>query len=1378
MSTMQPWDFASPLEPGVTLLEASAGTGKTYNITTLVLRLVAEQGLKMAELLVVTFTRAATAELRDRVRARLAEALAVMQGTRTAPKNDAVLVYLLRRGASDPSWAALCLRRLRAAQADFDQCLISTIHGFCQRMLQQHAFEAQADFDLELVQDTAGLEQELVADWITTELYADDPERYAFLVNECGVDRESLSGLAQLALRDPDLEVLPGDEQWAQPEDWEAELGAFVRSWEGAWAAEVEALFAQTRAEGGLPEGGNNKYRSKRVAKELAGLGRALRAARDWRRPPKVGYFASAAIAEKLAEGHPLPTHEALDALEHLVSFPQRVAAGERARFVRWVRAEFASRNRRRRQQAFSDLMGRLAQVLDRAPSDPGRHALVQAIGKRFRAALIDEFQDTDGRQWTIFRALFQRPGAWLFLIGDPKQAIYGFRGANVHVYLQARAEAGGRCFTMDVNHRTDARLLAAFNHLMDRQGFFGGRGIEYVRVNAPERPPTQTDRLRPAAGWHEPDAAPLQLRFVDRSLAGSSQDSPLPKGQLNALLPARVAEDVVELLESGTLLYRGEGSDGEERWERVLPGDVAVLTRTGEQARQVQAALGAAGVPAVLRGADSVLASDEAFELQLWLECLASPGHTGRARTVATTRLFGRSAALLAAVDAGDEEALRQWEAWLARLAAWRKAFADRGFLETLRRALREDVLATAGDEDEGADATIRLLRRPDGERRLTNLWHVAELLHTAEASARLGLPGLLAWLRRQRAQPDVDSETAELRLERDDAAVHVLTVHKSKGLQFPVVFAPNLWWARLPDPKDAAHVAPAAADPAQRILDLRAPQEKGATVERAEREEREEGLRLLYVALTRARHRCVVYTGHINGLGNSALAAALHGEGDGDDSDRLQRGAQRAATAGHEALKDDLRRLCDPAQGAAGPDGAPIVSLTMCTRPAGRVWAGVATPDEELRPRDFTRYWLDPRWSRHSYSALTHGKTVVYVGREGEAYPRDADAGTDEAPDMAAYEVDPEAARDAALAVGPGTGASGGDPTTTPQDDGALGGASASWAPVYSLPADVPDVPLASFPSGAGAGTCLHELLEHADFRWADPDPQTAGGCQSPGGTEGGAAGAESEGATALAALLDDRLPQHGFAADRWRDELLVGLLAALRTPLGGPLGATRLCDIPRCDRLDELRFDLPLAGGDRFGSAEDVMNPVRSEQLVGALRLRGAGGAGVPPDEETMRAAYLDGLGGFRPLCGFLTGSIDLVFRVPGADGPRWFVADYKSNRLDPHRQRRTPVQHFCLEGMRYEMEQHHYYLQYHLYTLALHRYLRHRLGAERYDYERHVGGVYYLFLRGMIGPDTPAVAGRRHGCFYDRPQLAVIDALDRLFTDPASWTGGPR
>lgn len=1231
---------------GTTLIEASAGTGKTYNITSLVVRLVAEEGVRIERVLVVTYTRAATAELKDRIRARLVAAVVAL--SEPGVPEDPVLAHLW---SEDPTTRSLRVRRLRDALEGFDQALISTIHGFCQRMLQQNAFESGVSFDHELTPDVDDLVEELVDDHLTASFYAADAARLAFLRGPCGFDREKLKALAKAALDDPDTAVVPGTDA-ADEAAWGPMVSALAADWPGladGFVAAVGQAVADAKAGRPSPlKPGQRKHNAEAARTWADAVGVWLRGGPAFgTSPPEAGRFDAKAMKDQLTQPDAPLEHPCLDRLAAVRAFPGAVAGALRAAFVAQVRRTFEQRKALRRVQTYQDLLRGLALRLADGADPADRLALVAAIGGSFDAALIDEFQDTDPHQWTIFGRVFGQGVHHLFLIGDPKQAIYGFRGANIHVYNAATAFAGERRYTMATNWRSDRRLLDALNHLLDVPAGFGA-GVPFAYV--PVQPPADggTDGLRPAGGWEGPASAPLQVRWFDERLAPTGKPGdPIPKNQLAGVLEARVAEDVVDLLTSKTPIRSGPD------WRPIQPADVAILVRKGRQAVALQAALQAVGVPAVLTGAASVLASDEARELQRWLEALADPSGGAASRVAASTVLFRWTAAELLAVEAEDPDAVARWDRWLGQLAAWRELLVRRGFLEAFRRAL----------DDEGV---IRALLTLDGgERRVTNLLHVAELVHSAEGRERLQLSALLTWLSQRRSDEELDGDEAELRLDRDADAVRILTMHKAKGLEFPVCFVPYLWDGGMTAPKgDKPLVVADPADPGRRLLDVGVPVD-AAHVALATKEAKEEGLRLAYVALTRAKHRCVAYAGHAKDYEHSPLAAILHGDG----PDRIAAGRRRVEAG--EGLRADVEAR------AAGASfgGAPIVSVVDCAPPTYLRWAMPAREPPTLSTRTFGRLALDPGWRRHSYTSLTKAAghyELVEDDREGF----DADEA----------------------------------------DEGA----------VAAVPAAA-EVPLAPFPGGAEAGTLLHDVFEHADF---------------------------AEDADALRLVVDARLEQHGFDAQRYGAMLAGGLDLVLGTPLGAAVGELRLRDVPRGARLDELRFDLPVLGGTAWRGDGDPCGP--TQRLVAALRTRTDG---VLPADWL---ASLDRLDRVR-LAGFLTGSIDLVFRAPVGGQPRWFVVDYKSNRLDPAGAGRCVPEAFGAAGMTQEMAKHDYFLQYHLYLIALHRFLRWRLPG--YDYDRDVGGVYYLFFRGMVGPATVRDGDRVRGCWFDRPPREVVEALDR-------------
>ncbi len=1380
MTPPREFDVTSPLHQTITLLEASAGTGKTYQITNLVLRLVTEPEppVRMGQLLVVTFTKAATAELVDRIRSRLALAVRVVRRCASAPDLERALVdsgaddtlaRLVRRAAAEPGRLERHLERLARAQEEFDQALISTIHGFCQRMLQQNAFESLVDFGLELVQDDQPLVDEIVDDFISSSVNNVDEQRHAFLVDDCGFSRDKLGKLASKALSDPRMLVDPPAD--AQPQPREQLLQDFADWWESQGMAELAQAFDAAATAGDIVPKGKSKTQSTYVSKKCLVNGgsllvwvRALLAGEDPGDCPAANYWSPKGI-KGYSHGRCAWHHPHLDRVRRVLEPGAALVDIERSSFVAHVRLEFERRNLQRRKSCFQDLLRLLAIRLE--DRDKGE-LLRRAIAPRFRAALIDEFQDTDPEQWTIFRTLFGQGDHFLYLIGDPKQAIYGFRGANVNVYLDAKRVAGDRVFSMNTNFRSDGRFLRALEPILAApqppdakpdlaltpEGMFALRGIAYEPVVAnpgrkpsvrllvdPERPETPASAL-----------APLQLRFFDASSDvvfvddGSSPD-PLTKGRAQVLLPGIVTADIVQLLHQGLRFFDSEDS----AWRSLSPGEIAVLVRTGKQARAVQAALLGAGVPCVLPGADSVLSTDEARDLQLWLEAVQSPGSDRAARAAVTTPMFGRTAADLRALD--DESAAATandwWDKWLGQLARWQTTFQRHGVMRAFRAAMLEHAVQK------------KLLAWPDGERRLTNLLHLLELLHAAQVHEHYQLSGLVRWLASQRQKSQVDAETGELRLERDDKAVRVLTMHKAKGLQFPVVFAPYLWDGTLlhRTDEDAPVVSLSEGSP-QRVLDVHSDASvdpKRARLILAEREAWQGNMRLAYVALTRTEQRCVVYTGHVKDFETSPLGVLLHslppGATPGSVGDRLRAALSRVGSLGSSQLSADLRAL--EARLGSEPGLGALVHVSRCaavtTAPRWKPEQGSDSSVDKLAARVFRRRHpsgdpkgLDHGWKRASYTSITKSRSHE---RDRQIEREVSSVGVVSEQEALAKDYGQEDESDSLETTG-----------LAPSQESALRAA----LPVGDVAKA--DVPLAAFRAGADAGTFLHELFEHLDFTAFAHREDDLEGAQA----------AQGE----LHRVIAERGPLHGFDTPHWRELLLAGIPGVIRTPLGGDLGAVRLADIPAARRLNELVFDLPLAGGDQH-RRPDASGAVRFTQRIsgrdfGQAFLLGRG-------HPQLRDAYLEKLAAGwqrQRFAGYLTGSIDLVFATPPEPNQRarrFYVLDYKSNRLDLLRERCTPRSHFCPDWMLHEMEHHDYLVQAYLYTLALHRYLRQRLPGYRPDV--NLGGAVYLFVRGACGPERPPGSEHPYGVFFHRPVQAVIERLDQLFEGGASVGAQP-
>lgn len=1203
------------------LIEASAGTGKTYTITTLFLRLLVERELTVGEILVVTFTTAATAELRDRIRSRIRQALAAFDG---GTADDTLAAILATRGGDrEPARG-----QLQAALRDFDEAAIFTIHGLCQRILQNHAFESGVSFDAELVTNQDHLLTEVVSDYWGDALYGASTTWVRHVVAQ-GLTADSLIELAKIAVADPAMPVLPAavDVQALEALDAAIEMARLAAA--AIWSDERERVLALLKPLNAA------KY------KGLPGWPPIMDAVLAGTHPGGVtgfsGFhrFTSAGIADGLKKGQAMPSHPFFAACDKLHAAAQRAAGAVndqliafRRDLIAYARREVPRRKEATRTLGFDDLLQRLDAALD----GPGGPLLARTIRGIYKVALIDELQDTDPVQYRIFRAVYGGdPGAGMFLIGDPKQAIYSFRGADVFAYLRAARDAQGHSFTLDTNYRSDPALIRAVNALFSRAHapFLMGN----ISFTAAKPAPAASERLH---GGNRP-AAPLRILFAKRD---QPDGKPITKGWADRFLPAAVAADVARLLQSGATI---EG-------RAVSAGDVAVLVRKNAQAERVQEALRELRVPSVLQGDASVFDAPEALEVQRVLAAMADPSGSGAVRLGLSTSLFALDANGIHALEHDDAT----WDLWVSRFGAWGKRWEENGFVAAFRQLL---------DQQEAAP---RLLRLVDGERRLTNLLHLAELLHVAASREHLGPAGLLRWLSAMRRDTDArerfGTDAAQVRLESDDHAVKLVTIHKSKGLQYPIVYCPYLWDGKLlrNDAKEALRFHDPKNDD-RHTLDL-----GSASMEdhwkHAEREAAAENLRLLYVALTRAKHQVVVVWGNFTDANTSPLGYLLH-QGPGAAGDLFAPTAERVKKLDDNLMLQELFELSASASGAIGVESLSPGRGEVYTPPAGSA--------DELRGREATRT-IERWWRTSSFTSLVSGAGSD-PAREAEGRDRDAREAMLRRESLAA---------------------------TPPSVDAAT--------PVL----------LHAFPRGARPGELIHKVFEVIDFTAPEAD---------------------------IARSAERWLGRYRFSISEWKDVLAMSVCEVLATPLHAPGEpaevAFTLAQVPREKRMNELEFIFPLDA--RGGETE-------ADRLLFA---RGAlADAFTAHARAPIPADYADQLRQlpFSPFAGFLRGFVDLVFE----HGGRYYVVDYKSNHLGPapadYAERLLPA----------AMSHAHYILQYHLYVVALHRYLAHRLSD--YSYDRHFGGVFYLFVRGMA-PER----GMATGVFADRPPRALIEALSSLF-----------
>ncbi|MDN4172031.1 UvrD-helicase domain-containing protein [Nocardioides sp. SOB77] len=1107
------FDIRDPLPTGTTLLEASAGTGKTWTIAALVTRYVAEGACLLEKMLVVTFGRAASQELRERVRAQLVEAERALADDPTlAPAEPSALIDLLLDCDADERVRRH--RRVTEALAGFDGATIATTHQFCSMVLGSLGVAGDTDARARLVEDLDDLLTEVVDD-----LYL---RAFAFADTEPAFSRAEAMGIARTVVGDPQARLEPADQDRSTP-------------------------------------------------------------------------------------------------------------AGRRVAFARAVRAEMERRKRRLGVLSYDDLLEQLAHALEH-PDAPARARMRQ----RWSIVLVDEFQDTDPVQWQVLDRAFTGH-ATMVLIGDPKQAIYAFRGGDVTTYLQAAATAT-TTKTLPVNWRSDEHLLDAFQTVL--------RGAE---LGDPRIVVHDVTHHHPGSRLEgAPSTAPFRLRVLRRDQLGRRGTAPLYVSQTRPHIARDLALDVRRLLASGATF---EGRPLE-------PRDVAVISYRHADLAACRSALHDVGVPAVIAGGGSVFATPAATEWLELLEALEQPHRSARVRTAALTCFLGHTAAEL---DAGGDPLT---DDVADTLRSWVEVFTRRGVAAVLEAA-------TVG----GLPA--RVLAEVGGERRLTDLRHIGEALHEAALAERLGLVAMVTWLRQQVADAQ-EGRGAERtrRLDSDAAAVQLVTIHASKGLEYPVVYLPALADRNVPKPSTPLfHDAEG-----RRCLAVGGPGGDGwdGYVRRWADEEAAEHLRLLYVALTRARSQVVAWWSPTRNTPSSPLHRMVLGRRPG----MAEVPAEFANRSDDEAA-EFLARW----QAAGGPTVEPAVPADPGPDPDRPAPPALAV-------RRFERE-VDIAWRRTSYSALTRVEVVATAGTPG---------GVSSEPESVTREDEPAAA------------------VPTPSAD-----AQPEPGPGEAVPS-----PMADLPVGATFGSLVHAVLEHADPQAAD----------------------------LRAELLDHAREQ----LVRWPvpvdpERLADALVAVCDSPLGsvgGTVAPTTLRRVPLRDRLREMEFELPLSGGDLAGGGGDA----RLGDLAPLLRRH-------LPEGDPVRA-YADQLDqaalGAQSLRGYLTGSVDVVLRLRDEHGrPRYVVVDYKTNWLGPADEPLT-AHAYRPEALDAAMGHSDYPLQALLYAAVLHRFLRWRQPG--YDPEVHLGGVLYLYLRGMCGPDTPLVDGEPCGVFTWRPPVALVEELSDL------------
>jgi exodeoxyribonuclease V beta subunit len=903
----------------------------------------------------------------------------------------------------------------------------------------------------------------------------------------------------------------------------------------------------------------------------------------------------------------------------------------------------------------FDDLITGLRDLL--LPSNPLSVDVIENMRTRYRLVLIDEFQDTDDTQWEIFSKIFdvelikEQQGSErndstflaMIMVGDPKQAIYRFRGADISAYLKAVEDPKLLRFEMKRNYRSDRNLVVGLNRWFqgtvdengNPSGFkFGDKNIAFIQVDAKN---DAGSGLR--INGNSEAARALQLRWIPTDLK--------PSPTVGILRP-RIAEDLANhvalLLNEGTIPGK---VDGEDVQRPVLPGDISILVRSHGDAEPIVEALRGRGIPVVKSSIGSVADSEALGQLRTLLSAMATPNDSRRVKALALSWFVNFDVSELLderkIVDLGEQ--CNDWAKNLQELGIV-------GFYQALRSE---------------ASVISQISQSIEAERRLTDLEHLAELIHRSTQGRKLPAASVLRHLDEISKVQDENDEMLR-RIDSDAKAIQITTMHASKGLEYPIVLVPYPKRANNMGAEVYTYGGQRFVNAAQKVSwtvdDLNAATRTAIATEEIEGDE----LRLMYVAFTRAKHQLVVWWAKSSGMDKSSLARLLFGDHEDitkptkalDGEDARARFNQLQTSIGVDDVGEQIMRLVE-----LQIDDTTVVSL----KDSGEAVA--LGGKSAVFPRNAVQDWNWKRWSFSSLaSSLKHDSSDTHNGGSDEGELEDIPISNE----------------------------------ITSSTSGVYGG-----------------VGLFSMPASAEFGTLVHEVLEKVDF--------------------------------SSSTLLNDLISTIGaYDSETLRginvEELANGLHDSLLTPLEPMVPGFRFADLNGVNRLAEMDFHFSL--------------PADSASAV-EIALAAAA------DSDSIFSAYFEQLAQTwrsefgRDITGIMTGSIDVLFRTRVDERFKYYVVDYKSNKLHGSG---NVVHHHDYEfgSMKTAMEKHHYPLQALFYCVALHRFMTHRVPD--YDIDRDLGGAGYLFVRGMVGMDTPVVDGMRNGVLVWRPSTQTILAVNAI------------
>ncbi|MDU8923942.1 exodeoxyribonuclease V subunit beta [Pasteurellaceae bacterium LIM206] len=1214
--------LSTPLNSTV-LIEASAGTGKTYTIASLYLRLLLKAGqnsfsrpLTVDQILVVTFTEAATQELRERIRQRIHLAKQQLityrdeQNKHIFCDETAILADLV-----DELDLAAAIRQLHLAEQSMDLASIYTIHSFCRRMLLQYAFNSGIHFQLELLSEEGGnalLERFAHQYW--REQFYDLPFNLTNFIHQYLVSPKSVVSVIksfvtgksfQVEIDDKSLLELPLTDLLHQ----HIGQGLFlIDRLKTEWLAaeqEIIALIDQAKGKKWLK---GASYKANHLVQRYAVI-------HSWAQDPinlslpdaMRKYFSQTQINESFLTGQSSVEHKVFSLVDQALAVDFRLYKNLLLyHYLRYLQQEMAAYKRNHSEKGFDDLLRLLNEALQSAQGEQ----LAQLIRHQYPFAMIDEFQDTDEQQYQIFHKIYieESQGEKGFLmIGDPKQAIYQFRGADIFTYLKAAKQAR-HSFTLAKNFRSNPQLIDCVNRFFDFSSpqpfFYQDIHFSPVKAGKPQPHFVVNDKAEPMLGFYVTESGGKEA-LAELCAASISRWLALPR----------------------------VGFRQNEAFEPVCPKDIAVLVRSWHEAQLVKDALQKYGISSVyLSDRSNVFDSREARDLQLILQACLNPFSERPILNAVATSIFALNSAEIQHIKQNENE----WEQWVERFVGYQQIWHRQGVLAMLHRLFRAENIPQ------------KLVTQSNGERRITDLFHLAELLQQASALNESDA-ALVRWLERQ-IQGEERSDEQQIRLESEQELVKIVTVHKSKGLEYGVVWLPFV----AANAKGNRYELPTyhAGTDDQIYWDI-----QGTRGDVVQKEALAEEMRLFYVALTRAKSHIAFGVPSLISKRSGAWSAFLYSLSPDTVGQTLSLPADQNMS---ELLEKFSRRM--PAGAMAIYPAEEVQGIPFASVPA----------DNALQAAEFHGK-IERDWQVTSFTALS-------AMHDWNRQPEKKNANDTMSESTVLFSAVLDQAKDLDIMQ-----------DVIEDDNGVSDNVTQTTVyPVRRSPFD--------FPHGANVGTELHRYFEQNTFRQVNIQ-------------------AVEQLCTAL--QLDESWLAPTAA---WLDNILHTPLTAEKNLENNTALSFSLSSLAEQNCLKEMQFYLKL---------EDKFDTVEFNRLLRQYHH-------LPTE-------------GYRldEVRGLVRGFIDLVFRHEG----RYYILDYKSNFLD------ASQQSYQAEQLKQAMLHSHYDLQYLLYSVALHRYLRQR--DPDYRYESHFGGVIYAFLRGMNGENAD------YGIYTDVPHAELIYQLEQLF-----------